>query len=38
MGTTYLTGVSVLEEVTVWLMSAVIIDHISCQKLPHAIG
>ena len=38
MVATYLTGVSVLKKMTVSLMPAVIIDDISCQKLPHALG
>ena len=38
MGDTYLTGVSVLKKMTVSLMPAIIIDHISCQKFPHALG
>jgi len=29
--------VAVLKKVTVSFMSTVIIDHISCQKLPHAM-
>ena len=35
---TYNGPVSVLKKMTVSFMSAVIINHISCQKLPHAIG